>query len=260
MATTSTDLLQDAALAADLVREAGLLARAMREEGVHVAQKTSISDLVTAADRAAEDLVVRRLREARPADGIVGEERTEHGGTSGRRWVIDPVDGTYNFFHGLSWWCCALALADGDASRLGAVFHPHDEVLWVGGPELPTSRNGVPLEPLEDRPIDQVCGATYLHPPYFAEAGADRAFARVASRVATLRMLGSGSMDLAAVADGRIGLWFQHSVPDWDWLPGSALVEGAGGRTERVEVDGLRWSVAGRPAAVGQAVAALIGG
>ena len=78
--------------------------------------------------------------------------------------------------------------------------------------------------------------------------------------MATLRMLGSGSMDLAAVADGRIGLWFQHSVPDWDWLPGSALVEGAGGRTERVEVDGLRWSVAGRPAAVGQAVAALIGG
>ena len=107
-------LVEDAALAASVVREAGALARRMRSEGLTLENKTSISDIVTAADRAAEALVVETLAAQRPADGVLGEEGSAHDGTSGRTWVIDPVDGTYNFVAGLDWWCSAIALLDGD--------------------------------------------------------------------------------------------------------------------------------------------------
>lgn len=252
-----TDTTDDAALAGDLVREAGRLALRLRRGGIEATRKTSISDLVTEADHAAEELVVSRLAEHRPGDGIVGEEGSRRDGV--RRWVIDPVDGTYNFVHGLDWWCSALALAEGDDVVLGAVYHPVGDVLWVGGPGLPTTRDGVALAPIPDRPLAQLSGATYLHPPYFDDPAVGRTFARLAARPATLRMLGSSSMDLAAVADGRLGAWFQHTVPDWDWMPGSALVRGAGGTVDRVTADGLTWSVAGSPSAVADAREALTG-
>jgi myo-inositol-1(or 4)-monophosphatase len=247
----------DAELAAELVREAGALALKMRQDGLTADHKTSISDLVTAADHAAEALVLSRLRDARPDDAVIGEEGADQVGSSGRTWVIDPVDGTYNFFHGLTWWCSALALTEGDEVVLGAVFNPHDDVLWLGGPGLPTTRNGVPVEPLQDRPLAELSAASYLHPPYFSQPAVAEAWTRAVGGAAAVRMLGSGSMDLAAVADGRVGVWWQHSVPAWDWLPGQALVAGAGGATRRTTAGGVVWSVAGPATAVDEVVAAL---
>src|SRR3954466_15089224 len=145
------DLAEDAALAASLVLDAGLLAARMRAEGVSAQRKTSVSDVVTAADRAAERLITERLAKERPDDAVVGEEGTDRPGTSGRTWVIDPVDGTWNFVRGLTWWCSAIALRDPDDVLLGAVYHPHDDLLFVGGPTFASTRNGVPLAPLGDR-------------------------------------------------------------------------------------------------------------
>ncbi len=248
----------DARLAAALVREAGQLARRMRTGGIDAEEKTSVSDLVTAADRAAERLVVQRLRAERPEDAIVGEEGTDHAGTSGRTWVIDPVDGTYNFVAGLDWWCSALALTDGDDLVLGAVAHPHDDEVYLGGPALPTTGNGVALAPIEDRPLAAVCAATYLHYPR-ATPEIAACVARVASGAATVRMLGSGSMDATAVARGHLGVVFQHSVPDWDRLPGAALIRGAGGVARQVEAGGTTWAVAGGRSAVDDVCRALTG-
>lgn len=246
---------EDAALAADLVREAGGLAGELRASGMRVDTKTSVSDVVTAADHAAERLVVDHLGAWRPDDGVLGEEGNERTSASGRTWVIDPVDGTYNFVHGLTWWCSAIALVDGDDVVLGAVYHPHEDTMYVGGPDLPTTRNGEPVV-VADRPLAESCLSTYLHPPFFAdESGA--AFARVVGRAATLRMLGSGSLDLAAVAQGHLGVYVQHSVEPWDWLPGSALVRGAGGDARQVPAGGRTWSVAGAATAVAEVCAAL---
>lgn len=246
----------DVALAGELVRAAGRLALRMRHEGVETETKTSLTDVVTAADRAAEDVVVRRLASERPADGVLGEEGASSPGTSGRTWVIDPVDGTYNFVQGLSWWCSALALTDGEDLLLGAIYHPADDALYVGGPSLPSTRNGVPIEPIADRPLSESCLTTYLHPPFFGDAVGD-AFTAVASRAATLRMLGSGSMDLTAVAQGLLHASCQHSVPPWDRLPGAALVLGAGGAAREVAAAGRTWAVAGAPTAVDEICAAL---
>lgn len=255
-------LLEDAALAADLVREAGQLAAELRAEGLRPEHKTSPSDLVTVADRAAERLIADHLAALRPDDGLLGEEGASRPSRSGRTWVVDPVDGTWNFVQGLPWWCSAVALVEGDLTTgqydvlLGAVHHPEAGLLHVGGPDLSPTRNGVPLAPLADRPLAASCVATYLHPP-FHDGPVGEAFTRVVSRAETLRMLGSGTLDHVAVAEGRMGVLVQHSVPAWDWLPGSAIVRGVGGSARRVSAAGVEWSVAGAPTAVADVCAAL---
>lgn len=254
-----SDLIEEAYFATQVVREAGQLAARMRSEGVHVAHKTSVSDVVTDADKAAEELVVRWLSEAFPEDAIVGEEGATREGTSGRRWVIDPVDGTYNFAQGLDWWCSALALAGPDDVLLGAVHDPISDQVHLGGPTLTSTCDGVELPPLEDRGLAESCVATYLHPPFWTGA-VDQAFKTALGGAATVRMLGSGSRDLVAVAQGRLHLSVQHSTPDWDWLPGSAIVRGAGGSARQVEAAGVTWSVAGAPTAVAEVCAALASG
>ena len=251
-------LAEDAALAARVVREAGALAARMRGEGLTAESKTSVSDVVTAADHAAERLVVETLASERPDDGVLGEEGASRAGTSGRTWVIDPVDGTYNFVAGLDWWCSAVALLDGDDLVLGAVHHPASGRTFVGGPGRPTTVDGVPLAPLADRPLAEACLTTYLHPPSYAgEVGA--AFNRMVGGAATLRMLGSASMDATAVAQGSLHLRCQHSLPPWDELPGAALILGAGGVARRIEAAGVTWSAAGAPTAVADLEAALLG-
>lgn len=247
---------RDAALAARLVTEAGGLAHRMRAEGLSAEQKTSVSDLVTAADRAAERSVVDTLAVERPADGVLGEEGSAREGTSGRSWVIDPVDGTYNFVAGLDWWCSAVALRDGEDLLLGAVHHPASGTTYVGGRGLAATANGVAMAPLVDRPLAQSCLTTYLHPPFLGtEVG--ETFGRMASGAATVRMLGSGTMDAMAIARGSLHVLCQHSVPPWDELPGAAIIRAVGGETRHVEAAGKRWYVAGVPTAVAEICAAL---
>ena len=257
---------EDFDLAADLVREAGRLALRMRSEGLTASRKTSVSDVVTAADREAEALVVDRLRKLRPEDGIVGEEGASHQGTSGRSWVIDPVDGTYNFFAGSTYWCSAIALRSepgphethGDPEvLLGAIYQPQEDRLWVGGKGHPATMNGSPITPPEDAPLNRLSAGTYIHPTWLLRPEVAGPWTAAASRAATIRMMGSGSCDLARVATGASGAWFQHSCPEWDWLPGKAIVLAAGGSTAVAEVNGFRWHIAGTAAAVREIHGAL---
>jgi myo-inositol-1(or 4)-monophosphatase len=251
--------VDDAVLAASLVREAGLLAARMLADGLTVEHKTSISDVVSAADRAAEKLISDRLRADRPDDAIVGEEGTSESGTNAadgsvRTWYVDPVDGTYNFLSGLPIWCAAVALDD----RLGAVYHPAVDELWVGGVDHPTELNGVAVEPLTDKPLADISIATYLHPSTtLHDDTLRRPLVRTIQGAATVRMMGSGSIELASIATGRLGASLQSNSLPWDWLPGAALVRGAGGRAETVDVDGQRWHVAGNRQAVAEIIALL---
>ena len=244
----------DLALAASLVRDAGTLAARMLRDGLDVAHKTSISDVVSAADHAAEALVVSRLASLRPLDGVVGEEGSSRPGS--RVWFVDPVDGTYNFLSGLPAWCSAVALSS-EASLLGAVYQPAADELWLGGPGHPTTCNGVAVGPLADRPLAALSLVTYLHPTTLPDASLRTPLLRVLAEAATVRMLGSGSIELAAISAGRLGVSVQADSLPWDWLPGAALVRAAGGATEVIEHDGHRWHVAGPPTAVAEAIALI---
>ena len=227
----------------------------MRLDGLTVDRKTSISDVVSDADKAAEAMIVRRLAVARPADGIIGEEGAAAPGR--RTWVIDPVDGTYNFVSGLPAWCSALALLDGDHLVLGAIFQATTE-RTVGrrpGPaDHPERRAAAPRWP--DRALAEVAISTYLHPTRVGDLPLRDGLLRAIAGAASVRIIGSGSVELAAVAAGRLGVWLHADTPSWDWLPGAALVTAAGGVIDVFHHGGHRWHVAGPPTGVAQAKAA----
>lgn len=260
------DLLADADLGAHLVREAGSLAARMLRSGIQTSRKSSLTDLVTTADRAAEALVVSTLEVQRPEDGILGEEGAAKAAGPGQRvWVIDPVDGTYNFAHGLTTWCSAVALQVAGRVVVGAVYQPATDELWVGGPGLPTTHNGVAVPSLAkpkraSASLGELSAATYLHPTFFGVKAVRKPWEAMVRASATLRMSGSGSVDLAGVASGRLGIFAQHSCPLWDRLPGAALVLGAGGTSTLVTHRGYEWHVAGPEQAVADATAALTSG
>ncbi len=247
--------MDDLELAASLVVEAGELAAEMLAAGLETKHKTSVSDVVSAADHAAEELVVSRLRTHRPDDGLIGEEGTNIPGE--RIWVIDPVDGTYNFLSGIPIWCSAVALSDADGPLLGAIFHPGAAELWLGGRSTPATLNGVELKPLEDVALDRISISTYLHPAYLEDDTLRLPLLRAIQGAATVRMLGSGSVEMGAVAAGRLGAWIHADTKPWDWLPGAAIVLAAGGAAEVVEAHGHRWHIAGNKRAVAE-LAALI--
>ena len=248
----------DAALAGELVRAAGRLARRMRAAGLDTEQKTSVSDLVTAADKAAERLIVERLRAERPDDAIVGEEGTDQPGTSGRAWVIDPVDGTYNFVAGLPWWCSALALTDDDDARARRGPPPRDGHALRGrpGPALDPGRRAAAAARRTGRWVRCARPRTCTtRAPTAADPGGVRPGGRPAPR--PCGCWAPGTMDAMAIAEGQLGVSFQHSVPDWDRLPGAAIIRGAGGVARQVEAAGVTWSVAGAPTAVDDVCDAL---
>lgn len=245
----------DEKLAQALVFNAGRLAWRMRESGLTTEFKSSVSDVVTAADRAAERFVAESLAALRPDDGLLGEEGSQRTSSSGRVWVVDPVDGTYNFTNGSDYWCSALALIDGEPTRpqrviFGAVHRPAMGYTWFGGRDYPTILDSQPVPPLADKPADRSCLATYLHPRDLGRHEITQRWSAATQRFATVRMLGSASLDLAGVATGQHGCWAQRKVAPWDWLPGCALVEGASGSTAIVHAGGTVWSIAGTASCV----------
>lgn len=242
----------DAHLAQALVYNAGRLAWRLREQGVDVSQKTDRSDVVTDADFAAERFVAGVLEALRGEDGIVGEEGANRESKSGRTWVIDPVDGTFNFASGFDYWCSALALTDANGVVLGAVHRPAMGYTWFGGRDFPTTLDNKEVTPLADAPAEDLCLSTYLHPSCITDPKISAAWEKVAPHFATVRMLGAGSVDLSSVADGTWGAWMQHSVKDWDWYPGQALVIAAGGAARKVNAGGVEWCIAGNKQVVDQ--------
>lgn len=287
-ADTVSKTLSNVELASHLARNAGVIAHRMRKQGLTIRQKSSISDVVTEADQAAEEYVVDTLHKERPTDAILGEEGTTRTGTSGTRWTIDPVDGTYNFSRNFEYWCSAVAFTENDPTpdtaltsrqvhlsdstnvTVGAVYQPCEDTLWVGGKNYPTTCNGVTLPQFGDdnrvtpKDLSSACLNTYLHPRFTSEPSGPindkhAAWLRVVKSVATYRMMGSASVDLASVAEGDTDLWIQHRLPDWDRLPGAALVLGVGGKITDVEVADEVWTVAGAPHLVDEAVDLLRG-
>lgn len=250
----------DAQLAAALVQHAGQLALKMRDGGLTTQYKTSVSDVVTEADHAAEAFVAEVLDALRAKDGVLGEEGHARASETGRTWVIDPVDGTYNFSQGSDYFCSALAVAQGDPAEgnalVGAVHRPATHTTWLAA-DGETWCDGQRLGVLDGASIRSKALVTYLHPASMGDAEILSAWLRAVSDAATIRMMGAGSVDLANIASGSMGGWLQHTVADWDWLPGKALIEGVGGTARKVDAGGVTWCVAGNPVLVDEVTAKL---
>jgi myo-inositol-1(or 4)-monophosphatase len=245
--------LMDVARAA--AKAAGTVLRAYagrRSSGdLRVRDKRSVRDLVTDADVAAEAAVVEVLAARRPDDAILGEEQAATGGSSGRRWLVDPLDGTTNFVYGRPDWCVSIACEDarGPGGLLaGAILDPTREELFLAGRGRGAWRNGTRLAPIGAVPLGQALVNTGFHADLALRARQAAILPGLLPRVRDLRRNGSAALDLASVATGQADAFYEAGVHPWDWSAGGLLVLEAGGRATLTDLDPKGLLVAAAPA------------
>jgi myo-inositol-1(or 4)-monophosphatase len=216
-------------IAEAVAREAGhQLREAFAGPRLNVTAKSSPTDLVSEADHAAERLIRERLASARPDDGFLGEEGGDEPGSSGLRWIVDPLDGTINFLFGIPQWAVSIACEDERGAFVGVIYDPMRDELWSA------ERDGRPL--LDGRTIrasDRSDLATALVATGFGyDAEVRRLQAAVAARllpeVRDIRRLGSAALDLAWTAAGRYDAYYERGLNAWDLAAGVLLCERAG--------------------------------
>jgi myo-inositol-1(or 4)-monophosphatase len=228
------------ALATDLAREAGALALRMGPSAAVVDAKSSPTDVVTAADRAVEALLVEALRAARPEDGLLGEEGGAAEGTSGLRWVVDPIDGTVNYLYGIPQWAVSIGVEDGSGALVGVVYDPSKNELWQGVRGSGAALNGVPLACSVATDLSQALVGTGFGYDARRRAAQGRALPDLLPRVRDIRRLGSGALDLCSVAAGRLDAYYEQGLSPWDLSAGALIAREAGAL-----VTGLRGREAG---------------
>lgn len=233
-ATDPTELLR---IAREVATEAGALIARRRAEGVSVAAtKSSIVDVVTAADRECEELIRARLAQLRPADGFYGEETDPIESESGIVWIVDPIDGTVNYLYGFPNYAVSIAAVVGDPSRnpavydaLAAVVHAPDAgvTYWAtaGGGAF---RNDTAIRASACTELAQALAATGFS--YDAEERRSQAlsWAEIAGDVRDLRRMGAASLDLCAVADGRLDAYYEVGIYPWDHAAAALIAREAG--------------------------------
>jgi myo-inositol-1(or 4)-monophosphatase len=233
----------DLDLAVRAATGAATLASSLRRTTLTVQTKGTPGDVVTEADLRAEELVRRLITTERPADGLLGEEGSAVAGV--RRWLVDAIDGTLNFVRGDPFWCAAVALEDADGPLVAAVHHAASNETLSAIRGQGCWRNGEPVTLGPGVGLDHAVLATYPHPGDEATA----TFQRVLGAVASPRIRGSGSLELAWLAAGRLDAWLQRDVSAWDWVPGSLLVTEAGGVCDTISTAEGSWSFASTRAA-----------
>jgi myo-inositol-1(or 4)-monophosphatase len=217
------------ALAEAVAREAGALLRgAFEGPELRVSAKSTPTDLVSEADHAAEKLIRDRLAAARPNDGVLGEEGGDRAGSSGVRWVVDPLDGTINFLFGLPQWAVSIACEDAGGALAGVVYDPLRDELFSAERDGPPTLDGTPIRSSTREDL-----ATALVGTGFGyDAEVRRAQAAVAARllpdVRDLRRFGSAAIDLAWTACGRLDAYYEHGLNAWDLAAGRLICERAG--------------------------------
>jgi myo-inositol-1(or 4)-monophosphatase len=216
-------------LAELVAREAGAqLLAAFGGPALGVEAKSTPTDLVSAADKAAEKLIVGRISAARPGDGFLGEEGADEPGSSGLRWIVDPLDGTANFLFGLPQWAVSIAVEDGDGVIAGVVYDPPRGELWAAERDGPALLDGRPVDGSRHEKLATALIATGFG--YDAEVRRAQAatVAALLPEVRDIRRFGAAALDLAWCAAGRFDGYYERGVHRWDVAAGALLCERAG--------------------------------
>lgn len=224
-------------VALSVARSASDLIRSRRNDRATIATKSSAVDLVTATDRAVEEHLRAEFARLRPHDAVLGEEEGDHPGTSGVRWVVDPIDGTVNFVLGIPQFGVSIAAelrghtGSPGTTVVGCVINPMTGQLYravvgrgafLGEERLAGPRN-VPL-------ARAVVGTGFGYDAEVRRAqGA--VVAKLLPQIADIRRLGSAALDLCAVAAGQLDAYYERGVREWDVAAGLLIATEAGALT-----------------------------
>ncbi|MPZ99740.1 MAG: inositol monophosphatase [Dehalococcoidia bacterium] len=223
-------------LAVEVAREAGaLLAARSAGRGGVVGTKSTLTDLVTEADRASEALIGERLALLRPGDGLIGEEGAARAGTSGVRWIVDPLDGTVNYVYGIPGSGVSVGVEVSGERAAGAV---HDisrgetfSAALGGGAWLDNSR--IQVTTAADLSTSLI-GTGFAYATE-VRAAQGRAVGALLPRVRDIRRAGAASLDLCWVACGRLDGYYERGLQLWDLAAGDVIVREAGGMVGAID-------------------------
>lgn len=221
--------LQCAWLAAE---RAGSFLRDERPEVLAVEAKSTVTDAVTEMDRGAEALIIEFVRTTFPDDGILGEEGGERTGTSGTRWVVDPLDGTVNYLYALPVWGVSIGVEVDGRTQVGVVVAPELKVGWCalrgsgawevrGGTAKRISRGTV-------TDLGQALVATGFGYDSGRRSRQGAVVAGLLPQVRDIRRVGAAVIDLCWVASGRYDAFFEKGLHPWDFVAGALVAEEAG--------------------------------
>ena len=224
----------DAAI--EIAREAGQVLLAHR--GVAFELKGAY-DLVTAADRASEQLVIKRLKERFPQHGIVAEEGGRAQMDSALRWYVDPLDGTTNFAHGFPMWNITLALAHNDEVIAGVVYDPLNRELFAAERGAGARLNGAPMHVSKIEVLNDSLVSTGFPSRKRHQNVNIHFYYQLAMLTHGVRRGGSAAIDLAYTACGRLEAFWEFGLNPWDMAAGTLLIEEAGGKVSGMKGEPL---------------------
>ena len=234
----------DLMLAVEAAEAAGRLLRANFGQPL-VVDEALDHDIKLALDKESQDLIERILLGARPMDALYGEEGVAGNQESARQWVVDPIDGTVNYFYGIPHFCVSIALQVDGEVVVGVIHDPMVGETWTVEKGGVAMLNGEAVgvsgrERLEDSILFVGCGKD-------AEAmttGMVR-FQKAALRARKMRMMGSAALGMAYISCGRLDGYVESTISLWDIAAGKLLVEAAGGKVEMTAKAGKTdaWSI-----------------
>ena len=196
-------------------------------------------DLVTAADRASEALVIKRLRERFPSHGIVAEEGGRAEMEAELRWYVDPLDGTTNFAHGYPQWNVTLALARKGEVIAGVVYDPLNRELFTAERGAGAQLNGARIRVSRATVLNDALVSTGFPSRKRSQNVNIHFYYQLAMMTHGVRRGGSAALDLAYTACGRLEAFWEFGLNPWDMAAGTLLVEEAGGRTSGMQGEAL---------------------
>jgi myo-inositol-1(or 4)-monophosphatase len=220
-------------LATAVALEAADLVRRRSRGGVAVADtKSSPTDVVTAVDRESEELIHRRLAEARPGDGFLGEEGASSESATGVTWVVDPIDGTVNFLYGIPQYAVSVAAVVDGESIAGVVVNVVTGECFTALRGVGAWCDGEPIRVGAAGPLGQVLVGTGFSYERDVRALQAQAVGRMLGHVRDVRRLGSAALDLCFLGAGRLDAYVEEGLNPWDVAAGGLVATEAGARLE----------------------------
>ena len=218
-----------------------------RPDVLEVSTKSSDVDIVTQMDKASEALIVSSILSERPDDGIIGEEGADRESTSGITWVIDPLDGTVNYFYGIPGWNVSIAAKDQDGVLAGVVASPTLNSTWWATRGGGAFHNGKKLSCNDPVELNRTMLATG-----FAYESEKRALQlqfinTLLPQIRDIRRVGAAAVDLSFVGAGNVDAYFESGLNEWDVAAGGLIAQEAGATVSQHHIGGQNFTLAAGP-------------
>jgi len=185
-------------------------------------------DLVTAADKEVERFICERLQAVFPDDGIVGEEGSSVSGRAARVWVVDPIDGTFNFVRGGDQWAVSIGLCEDATPSFGVIHAPERRQTLVGGKNRRSTLNGTPLRPVRPLSRDRAATGVGFHPAIPTKTRLELLRFLMDDACMSIRCCGSATISLAEIATAQVDGYVGLGESSWDVVAALAILEPLG--------------------------------